>query len=148
MKIISISFSRDIEIEELSYRWYRVPHPFTIRIDLGCVVKYVDVDAGFLFDGRSGGPGIDFFAPNLGSQAEIKSWLLHDLGSYDLIGVTFEENNELLYFSLVRYADYWKIKASTIKFFVGIKDSYFGVPLEGDREYPNVEKIHLRNWDK
>ena len=147
MKIISCTFNRDILIKPIDDRWYEIPHKFQIRIDLGSIVKYIDVDAGFLFDGRSGGPIVDFFAPNLGTQDEIKCWLMHDIGSYDSTGLTFGENNTLLYYNL-RKADYGWFMANTIEGFVSVSDNYFGVPLEDSREYPNIEKIHLKNWDK
>jgi len=148
MKIISCTFNRDILIKPIDDRWYEIPHKFQIKLDLGSVVKYVDVDAGFLFDGRSGGPMVDYFAPNLGTQEEIKSWLPHDIGAYDSIGLSFDENNELLHYNLRENAGYGWWSANTIKFFVGVSEGYFGVPLPDSREYSNIEKIHLRNWDR
>ena len=100
MKITKVEFSRDILLKPISDRWYEIQGAFSIDITTDCGVKRINIDDGFLFDGRSGGPMIDFIAPNLGAQAELKAWTLHDICGHDLTGFTFEETNEILYMML------------------------------------------------
>ena len=150
MKIDKIEFSRDITIKPIADRWYRIDGAFTVDIylkDEGVV--HISVDDGFMFDGRSGPKLIDYFAPNLGTQGELKTYLLHDLLSYDIY-FSFNENNDIFYKNLrdKNYCNYGYMKAKIIKGFVSISDSYFGIPLPDSREYPNLNKIHVRHYDK
>lgn len=147
MKIDKIEFSRDITIRPIADRWYRIDGAFTVDIylkDEGVV--HIRVDDGFMFDGRSGGPCVDFIAPNLGTQDELKIWLLHDLMAYDIY-FSFKETNKILYDNL-RNINYSWIKANAIWSAVSISDSWFGIPLPDSREYPNLNKIHVRHYDK
>lgn len=147
MKIDKIEFSRDITIRPIADRWYRIDGAFTVDIylkDEGVV--HIRVDDGFMFDGRSGGPCVDFIAPNLGTQDELKIWLLHDLMGYDIY-FSFKETNKILYDNL-RHINYGWIKANAIWSAVSISDSWFGRPLPDSREYPNLSKIHVRHYDK
>lgn len=147
MKVDKIEFSRDITIKPIADRWYRIDGAFTVDIylkDEGVV--HICVDDGFMFDGRSGGPCVDFIAPNLGTQDELKIWLLHDLMGYDIY-FTFKETNKILYDNLRKIGYGW-IKANSIWSAVSISDSWFGIPLPDSREYPNLNKIHVRHYDK
>lgn len=147
MKIDKIEFSRDITIRPIADRWYRIDGAFTVDIYLKNEgVVHIRVDDGFMFDGRSGGPCVDFIAPNLGTQDELKIWLLHDLMGYDIY-FSFKETNKILYDNL-RNINYGWIKANAIWSAVSISDSWFGRPLPDSREYPNISKIHVRHYDK
>lgn len=147
MKVIKIDFSRDISITPVADRWYRVNGAFTVDITTDCGVKRINVDDGFLFDGRSGGPMVDFIAPNLGTQAELKAWCLHDICGHDLTGFSFEETNEMLYM-LLRQCGYGWFRAKTIYTAVSLSDDWFGIPVIGDKSYINITKIHVRHYDK
>lgn len=55
MKITKIDFSRDILLKPISDRWYEVQGAFSVNFYLeGEGVVRINVDDGFLFDGRSG----------------------------------------------------------------------------------------------
>lgn len=147
MHILDIKFSRDITIRPISDRWYRIDGAFTIDVylkDEGLV--HISIDDGFMFDGRSGGPCVDFIAPNLGTQAELKAWLFHDICGYDIY-FSFKETNKILYDTLRKIGYGW-FKANAIWSAVSITDSWFGMPLPNSREYPNMNKIHVRHYDK
>jgi hypothetical protein len=45
-------------------------------------VHRFDIDAGVLWDGRSGGPFLDFWLPNQGTQDQSMMALGHDAGGY------------------------------------------------------------------
>ena len=149
MKITKVEFSRDITLKPIADRWYEVQGAFTVEITTDCGIKRINVDDGFKTDGRSGSSWIDALgiAPNLGSQEELKAFVLHDLLFYS-IGFSFDEANEILY-SMLRDAGYGWFRArlvySAVKIF---GEPYFGEPLPNDREYPNLAKIHVRHVDK
>ena len=109
MKIDKIEFSRDITIRPIADRWYRIDGAFTVDIylkDEGVV--HIRVDDGFMFDGRSGGPCVDFIAPNLGTQDELKIWLLHDLMGYDIY-FSFKETNKIQVYLCIKNFVYLQI---------------------------------------
>ena len=140
--------SRDISLTPVEDRWYRVNGCFSVEIwgDFPGR-KQIDVDDGFMMDGRSGPRIVDYLIPNLGSQPELKTFLVHDLFSYD-IGLTFSENNELFYNNLRGPCGYSWVTAKLAWACVSASDSYFGQPAPGDREYPNLGKIKVRHFDK
>lgn len=142
MQIKSIEWSRDITILPVDERWYRVPHPMKITMVTDCGVYRFKIAKNFMFDGRSGPTLVDMvgIAPNLGSQAEVKSWFLHDCLAYD-IGLSFKETNYALYYSLREYAGYGRFRAKIIQGAVSISDAWFGEPVPGEREYCNHGKI-------
>lgn len=148
MKITKIEFSRDIVLKPIADRWYEVQGAFTVDL---CLVNegvvHINIDDGFLFDGRSGGPIVDYFAPNLGTQQELKTFLLHDLLSYDIY-FSFSENNEIFYNNLRNWCNYSWSKAKIMWAFVSISDSYFGIPLPDSREYSNIDRIYVRHYAK
>ncbi len=148
MRISNIVFSRDIAITPIEDRWYRVLGAFSVDFyleDEGVV--RITVDDGFMFDGRSGPKIVDYYAPNLGTQAELKTFLIHDLLSYDIY-FSFEENNNIFYSNLRDWCGYGWFKASVMKGVVSLSDSYFGRPTPDSREYPNMNKIHVRHTHK
>lgn len=137
----------DITLVPVSNRWYRIPHNVNIELTTNFGTYRIRLDKDFHFDGRSGGPFADFVAPNLGTQREVKAWLLHDVLGYD-IGLSFHETNYALYWVLVYSCSYHTYKASLIRKAVSVSDSWFGAPKEGEREYINNGKIHLTLDDK
>ena len=147
MKVLKVEFSRDILLKPISDRWYEIQGAFTVDITTDCGVKRINVDYCFVLDGRSGGPLVDFIAPNLGTQAELKAWTLHDICGHDLTGFTFEETNEILYMML-RQCGYGWFRAKVIYTGVSLSDDWFGIPIIGDKSYPNITKIHVRHYDK
>ena len=147
MKINEVKFSRDILIEPVSDRWYRIPGAFTIDLTTDCGRIRINIDDGFMFDGRSGGPAVDFIAPNLGTQSELKAWLLHDINGYGKC-LSFEETNELLYSMLRGQCNYSWFRAKVIYTAVSFSDSWYGEPKPTDRERINWNKIHIRHYDK
>ena len=149
MKVLKVEFSRDITLKPIADRWYEVQGAFSVDITTDCGVKRINVDDGFCTDGRSGSSWIDALgiAPNLGSQEELKAFVLHDLLYYD-IGFSFSEANELLY-GMLRAVGYgWfraKLIYTAVEFF---GESNFGEPIHSDREYPNMAKIYVRHYDQ
>lgn len=79
MTIHRLTISSPPPPRKLRYRWYVIDHDWDVVIHTDCGVIRIHVAAGFLFDGRSGGLAVDNIAPNLGTQAETKRWLAHDL---------------------------------------------------------------------
>lgn len=149
MKITKVEFSREITLKPIADRWYEIQGAFSVDITTDCGVKRINVDDGFMTDGRSGSAWIDALgiAPNLGSQEELKAFICHDLLFYD-IGFEFTEANELLY-SMLRKAGYGWFRARLI--FTAVDffgEDHFGRPLPTDREYQNLAKIHVRHYDK
>ena len=147
MKVLKVEFSRDLTLKPIADRWYEVQGDFSINVTTDCGVKRINVDDGFLFDGRSGGPMVDFIAPNLGTQDELKAWCFHDICGHDIIGLTFEETNDALYM-LLRECGYGWVRAKIIYTAVSMSDDWFGLPVIGDRSYINITKIHVRHYDK
>lgn len=147
MKILKVEFSRDITLKPIADRWYEIQGAFTVEITTDCGVKHINVDDGFVFDSRSGGPMVDFIAPNLGTQAEVKAWCLHDICGHDLTGFTFEETNEILY-TMLRQCGYGWFRAKLIYTAVSLSDDWFGIPVIEDKSYSNITKIHVRHYDK
>lgn len=148
MKVTKVEFSRDIILKPIADRWYEVQGAFTVDFYLeGEGVVHIAVDDGFMFDGRSGPKLVDYYTPNLGTQDELKTFLIHDLLSYDIY-FSFEQNNNIFYNNLRNKCGYGWTKAKIIWACVSISDSYFGRPLPDSREYPNLNKIHVRHVDK
>ena len=139
-----VLFSRDLEIVRVSDRWYRIPFSFDVDIYLDGVHRaHIDIDRDFMFDGRSGPRIVDFFVPNLGTQNERRAWFIHDLLSYSL-GISYRENNRLLFGTLRRTCGYPRVKAGLIWGAVSLSSSYYGKPKPDEREYVNLPKIHVR----
>lgn len=148
MKIVNVTVSHDIILKPVSDRWYEVQGAFTVDYFTDSGRIHICVDAGFMFDGRSGGPMVEALgiAPNLGTQAELKCWLIHDLNGYDIC-LSYDETNDLLY-DMLRDIGYGWFKSKAIYTAVNFTDSWFGKPLPFEREYPNIAKMHVRHFDK
>lgn len=150
MKIMDVICHYAITIAPIAERWYNIPHGFRFELITDVGRKVISVDAGFCFDGRSGGPLVDTLgiAPNLGTQDEIKAWLLHDINYYDCTGLNFDESNDLLY-SMLRKCGYSWLRAKAVYNAVQLFGrGSFGEPSPDSREFCNVGKIHVRHYDK
>jgi hypothetical protein len=148
VRIKDAVFSCDVLLQPVGNREYLIPHPFRVELltdGLGVIVY--DVAGGFVFDGRSGGPMVDFIAPNLGTQEEAKAWLLHDINGHDVC-LSFEEANQLLYDMLRKDCRYGYFRAKAIYCAVSASSSWFGEPKPGDLSYPNRGKIKVRHYAK
>lgn len=128
-------------------RWYEIPHAWAVDVLTDCGRISVVGEAGFLFDGRSGGVCADLIAPNLGTQAETKAWFKHDLFGHGLI-LDFEQTNEMLRIDLRESCGYSRERAGAIHKAVGVSDDWFGEPLPGDRSHGNLKLVKARWFDK
>lgn len=142
MIVHSCKFDRDIYLDPIEDRWYRIPHEFNIEIKTDAGVYRVHVDSNFHFDARSGPMIVDWYVPHIGDQKLLKSWLMHDIGSYDIC-FTFHENNDIFRINLLQAGTEW-LKRNLILMSVSVSDFYFGKPIKGEREYINSDKIHVR----
>ena len=95
---------------------------------------------GFVFDGRSGPKIIDWYTPNLGTLEERVCWYVHDCNGYGL-DLSFADTNLLLYAMLRDFAKYRTSKAALIQLAVGLSDSWYGEPKEGEWCYCNKDKV-------
>lgn len=146
IKVLKVDVSHDLILKPLGDRWYEIQGAFHVdyKTDVGRI--RVNVDHGFVTDGRSGGPIADVIAPNLGSQPELKAWICHDLNAYDIC-FSYDETNDILY-NMLRDIGYGWFRAKLVYTAVNCSDSWFGTPLPNDKEYPNLAKIHVRHYAK
>lgn len=97
MKINAIRLDGKITLEPVTGRLVRLADTVTVRYDLDDEgVFIVHIREGFLYDGRSGGPLVDYLAPNQGNQKESAMWLVHDALGYPET-MSGEFDNDLLY---------------------------------------------------
>lgn len=149
MNIISVSFDRDVEYEEYEYRKFSTTHELNICIVTDKGVKRVRLDAGWRWNGRSGPSFIDYLSPNLGTQNEIKTYLVHDLAFSTLLGLSFRESNELMYTMLrikCKYS-YWR----AMPIYAGVKffgKKHYGEYIITDWDYLNKYKTHVEYGDR
>lgn len=147
MTIHRLTISRQLVPRKLRYRWYVIDHEWDVAIYTDCGVIRIHVAPGFLFDGRSGGPAIDWLVPNLGTTQEVWAWAVHDLLGHGIYG-GFEFCNDCLYWILRNLAKYPHWKAEAVRVAVSASDSWFGEPVFDDRSYPNLALIHVRHYAK
>ena len=144
MKILEIAVSCPLRPVRLKYRWYRIPHAWAVTIRTDCGVVRVHVNAGFLFDGRSGGPILDCVAPNLGTIEEVLSWAVHDLLGHGIYG-TVGFANDALRWILRNLAHYSEARAGAVFGAVSAYTGWWGEPEPDDKSYPNLELITVRH---
>ena len=139
----SSKIEQDICVYPILDRWYRIPHLVDILLYKDKKpYAHIGLDPDFLFDGRSGGPLVDLFIPNLGTQDETKMWLIHDVLAYDVC-LSFAENNRLLLENMRKTCGYGRVSSRLVWGSVSIYQGYFGKPDHKSREYPNLSKIHV-----
>lgn len=129
-------------LEKNKDREYILKNPTKISVYTDKGVLYVSTFPNFVFDGRSGGPVIDCYVPNLGSFDERLSWLVHDANAYAQC-LDFKSTNKLLYLMLRDLCGYGKIKAKIVQTAVSITKSWFGVPKINDKYYWNQFKLSV-----
>lgn len=139
--------NNDLYICPRGDRWYEIPHAWAVDVFTDCGRVSVIGEAGFLFDGRSGGVCVDLVAPNLGTQAECKEWFKHDLFGHGLL-LSFEETNDMLRIGLRDNCGYSRQKAGAIHKAVSISDDWFGEPLPGDKSHQNLKLVKARWFDR
>lgn len=100
----------------------------------------VETAPHFLFDGRSGPPIIDWYAPNLGSLEERALWWMHDCLGYGE-SLDFWHTNRALRLGLRDQANYRPSKAWAIERAVSISKSWYGTPDPSDWCYNNITKV-------
>ena len=149
IKVISLQFFLGREalanlVESKSFsRQYPLDAAVLFRVFTNQGTLEVSTEKGFFFDGRSGTPLVDFYAPNLGTLNERASWLAHDVNGYAL-DLSFKDTNILLFAMLRDCCGYRKTKASFIRWVVGLSDSWYGTPKKGDPYYKNIDKVHAK----
>lgn len=142
-----IHISRPLVPRKLRYRWYVIDHAWDVVIHTDCGVIRIHVAPGFLFDGRSGGPAIDWLVPNLGTTEEVWAWALHDLLGHGIYG-GFEFCNDCLYWVLRNLAKYPAWKAELVRNAVSISDDWYGEPGPDDKSFSNLARITVRHDSK
>ena len=142
--VVRVDVSRPIVPRKLRYRWYVIDHPWDITITTDCGVIRIHVAAGFCFDGRSGGPAIDWLVPNLGTTEEVWAWAVHDVLGHGVYG-GFEFTNDCLYWILRNLAKYPHWKAEAVRAAVSLSDDWYGEPEPDDKSYPNLKLITVRH---
>ena len=98
--------------------------------------------AGFMFDGRSGSPLLDWYLPNLGTLEERCMWLIHDLLGYATC-LSFKCTNKVLRYGLRDVCKYRSSKAFVVEKAVSISDSWYGAPKENEWCYANINKFNI-----
>lgn len=131
-----------IEEHKVEKRTYELPQDFAIRLSFPYFDMLVRASKGFWTDMRSGPCFLDFVVPHLGSRNERIGWLLHDIGSYD-IGLTEDEDNQLLFTWLTQVCHYSNFKAGLVLKAVRAKRGWYGAPLPGDKWYRNNGKVSI-----
>lgn len=124
-------------------RMYIIGKPFCCAIYTTQGTLNVMLDAPFKFDGRSGSPLIDWYAPNLGSIEERLTWLVHDVNSYAKC-LSFKDTNTLLFAMLRDLCHYLKTKAATIRYAVSLSKGWYGKPEPTDKYFVNYDKIQVK----
>lgn len=145
MKLLSVTRS-PIILKPLKERWYEMAEDTRclLRTDCGCLYYYLH--KGWKFDGRSGGWLVDLISANLGTQAEIWAYAIHDSNFYGL-GLSFETTNLLLKQQLMLDAKYGRIRASIIK--LGVDTPFARASFESNspEEEENKKLINFQWMD-
>jgi hypothetical protein len=130
-----------VELKSLNRR-YKLTSDVWIRLitDKGIISLFAK--EGFVFDGRSGSPLLDWYAPNLGSLYERIMWLVHDLLGYATC-LDFKTTNKVLRYGLRDQCGYRASKAFVIEKCVSITKSWFGAPKKTDWCYNNISKFNV-----
>lgn len=142
MKVLSITRS-PISITPIRERWYKLTSDTRclISTDIGCLYYYVH--KGFKWDSRSGGILADLIAANIGNQAEMWAYLVHDCNFYGL-GLSFETTNNLLKQQLITDAKYGRLRASFIKWCVDVPPVRASFEQNTDEEELNKKLISFQ----
>lgn len=108
-------------------RWWEIQSPMTTELVTDCGTYHYHAHTGFRLDGRSGGPLVDYVAPNFKNLEHLAClWLPHDLGYYGLVPKGIAD--DLLYQALLGL-DFSRLRASLI---------YAGVHFGGNGAYSDL----------
>ena len=150
MLVKSVIWSGIAVAKPIGDRLYELYEPISAQINTDEGRIAISVQAGFKFDGRSGGKVIDLFGfPNLGSQNETKAWLMHDLLYHDIC-FSRKEADDLLRFMLRKYCGWGAVKTG----FVYRSVRAFGYWAFGEPNYNdpisggNMKLLTVRHYDK
>lgn len=147
LKVYSVSFISGRDILEGLKQNKRRRYPLCDVVDYivftNVGVLHVVTQAGFEFDGRSGPSIVDWYAPNLGSLNERLCWLTHDCNGYGQ-DLSFNDTNTLLFAMLRDLCWYGKVKASVIRYAVGLSDAWYGEPKPSEWCYKNKGKVSTK----
>lgn len=125
-----------VEVKSLRRR-YDVPGCVSADFIFDDGILRVETAPHFLFDGRSGPPIIDWYAPNLGSLEERALWWMHDCLGYGK-SLDFWHTNRALRLGLRDQAGYRPSKAWAIERAVSLSKSWYGTPKPDDWCYANL----------
>lgn len=90
---------------------------------------------------------LDWLAPNLGTTQEVWAWALHDLLGHGVYG-GYAFCNDCLRSVPREFAGYSKARAGVVYAAVSSCDDWYGEPAFDDKSFQNLEKIHVRHYDK
>lgn len=109
-----------------------------VTTDVG--ILHCRTEPGFIFDGRSGGPKLDWYVPNLGKLNERALWHMHDCLGYGQ-SLAFKPTNRILRYALRDIAKYRPSKSYLVELAVGLDKSWYGTPKPSEWCYANVGKV-------
>jgi hypothetical protein len=114
-----------------------------MRIVTDCGVIQMDWEEGFYADGRSGGWGVDWLMPNVGTQSDREIWLPHDILFYDF-DISFETTNSIFVQTarIKKYPD-WKVKLLSLGINSSVARKKFG--NNTPEELLNKQRINV-SW--
>lgn len=124
-------------------RMYSLDSPVCIAIYTTQGTLNIGLSAPFMFDGRSGSPLLDWYAPNLGTIEERLAWLVHDVNGYAKC-LSFKDTNTLLFAMLRDLCHYRKTKAAAIRYAVSLSKGWYGKPEPTDKYFVNYDKIQVK----
>jgi hypothetical protein len=122
-------------------RWHRTLTGGQMRIVTDCGVIQIEWEPDFYADGRSGGWGVDWLMPNVGTQSDREIWFPHDVLFYDF-DISFESTNSI-FVQTARIKKYpeWKVKMLSMGINSGIARRKFGNNTPG--ELLNKQKVNV-----
>lgn len=127
-------------LEQNKQRRYTLSTPVFVKVYTDCGIFEAYTKPGFIFDGRSGPPFVDFIVPNLGSLGERTAFFLHDCAAY-AGSLDFKNTNLLLKYFLRDMCGYSELKSEVIRMAVSLSKSWYGYPKPDDEWYCNVGKV-------
>ena len=87
MRLYGYEVTGEYAYKPIFDRVVQLENPLTIKLLTSMGNFTFRLEKGFTWDGRSGGPLIDYLAPNQGKLSESLMWLCHDAGGYpDTLG--------------------------------------------------------------
>lgn len=131
-------------LKQNKQRRYILNTPVFVTVYTDCGIFEARTERGFIFDGRSGPPLVDFIVPNLGSLGERTAFFLHDCAAY-AGSLDFKNTNLLLKYFLRDMCGYSEFMSELVRKAVSISKSWYGYPKPNDEWYCNVGKV-ITEW--